>query len=106
MSGFHVYTTSGGQAAFAELCAARYDVALLDVSMPGVSGYEIAMRIREWSAERRPVLVAMTGWGREEDRVRALVCGFDRHMAKPVALDDLKELFASVPARGGPARVV
>jgi len=63
--------------------ALRPDVAILDIGLPGIDGYGIAQRIREKLGEERPRLVAMTGYGQEHDRARALDAGFDAHLTKP-----------------------
>ena len=61
------------------------DIVLLDIGLPGLNGYEAAMRMRLHTAEgARPMLVALTGWGQQEDRERAAEAGFDLHMTKPV----------------------
>ncbi|MGH9319902.1 MAG: PAS domain S-box protein [Vicinamibacteria bacterium] len=60
------------------------DVILLDIGLPGLNGYEAARRIRERQENKRPVLVALTGRGQEEDRHRSNDAGFDAHMVKPV----------------------
>jgi CheY-like chemotaxis protein len=67
-------------------------LALLDIGLPDLNGYEVARRIRltDWGA--RAVLVAVTGWGQSKDRQRALEAGFDRHMTKPIAPDRLQSL--------------
>ena len=70
-------------------------VALLDIGMPRMDGYEAAQRIRE-SLGRRVFLVALTGWGQEEDERRAYQAGFDRHITKPADPDVLEALIASV----------
>jgi len=70
----------------------RPQLALLDIGLPDLNGYEVARRIRltDWGA--RAVLVAVTGWGQSKDRQRALEAGFDRHMTKPIAPDRLQSL--------------
>jgi CheY-like chemotaxis protein len=60
------------------------DVALIDVGLPGMNGYEIARRIREQPELRHMVLIAQTGWGREEDRETSRQAGFDHHLPKPI----------------------
>ena len=58
---------------------------LLDIGLPRLNGYEAARKIREQQAPRgRPVLVALTGWGQDEDRRRSEEAGFDAHLVKPV----------------------
>ncbi|MDQ3330179.1 MAG: PAS domain S-box protein, partial [Planctomycetota bacterium] len=73
------------------------DVVLLDIAMPGMNGYEVARRIRQRNC-RQPLLVALTGYGREEDRAEAFEAGFDRHLVKPASLTDLKSLFETAAA--------
>lgn len=78
------------------------DVAFLDIGMPDMSGHELARRLRTNPALRQTMLVAMTGWGQEEDRRKTRESGFDHHLVKPVEMDVLQELLArsSVPRRG------
>jgi len=59
------------------------DIVLLDIGLPGLNGYEAAMRMRS-QGNPRPTLVAVTGWGQQQDRVRAAQAGFDMHLTKPV----------------------
>ena len=66
------------------------DVVLLDIGLPGLSGYEVARRIRMEPWGSTALLIAVTGWGHEEDKRRALEAGFDYHMTKPLSLEDLK----------------
>jgi PAS domain S-box-containing protein len=75
----------------------RPDVVLLDIGLPGVNGYEACSRIRREPWGRDIVLVALTGWGKEEDRHRSREAGFDAHMVKPVDHDALLALLASLP---------
>jgi CheY-like chemotaxis protein len=69
-------------------------VALLDIGLPGMDGYELARRLRARYGPGTAVLVALTGWGQEEDRRRAQEAGFDHHLVKPVDLSDLRALLA------------
>jgi CheY-like chemotaxis protein len=76
---------------------ARFSPALvlLDIGMPGMDGYEVARRIRSSFAEPRAAIVALTGWGQEDDRYRASAAGFDHHLTKPADIEDLQRLLAS-----------
>lgn len=74
------------------------DVILLDIGMPGLNGYETAQRIRAQRQDQRVVLVALTGWGREEDRRRSRDAGFDAHLVKPVEHGPLMNLLAELSA--------
>ena len=78
------------------------DVALLDLGLPGIDGFQLARRIRSSPDLGGTRLIAMTGFGRPEDRKRALACGFDHHLVKPLDLDELERLLheaAATPAR-------
>jgi CheY-like chemotaxis protein len=72
------------------------ELIVMDVGMPGLSGYDVARRLRaeEWGAS--PVLVALTGWSREEDRERALSSGFDSIETKPLDLARLREILSAL----------
>jgi len=70
------------------------DVCLLDIGMPRRNGYEVARTIRQMPGGRRPVLIAVTGWGQEADRHLAIEAGFDHHLTKPVDPRRLAKLFA------------
>jgi CheY-like chemotaxis protein/anti-sigma regulatory factor (Ser/Thr protein kinase) len=73
----------------------RPDTMLLDIGMPGLSGYELARRIRSEAWGAKVKLIAVTGWGQAEDRQRSMEAGFDRHLVKPVQLRDLREAIES-----------
>ncbi|MDB5944722.1 MAG: putative histidine kinase, hybrid, partial [Ramlibacter sp.] len=84
MSGHEVRTVYSGRAVLQEAPAFAPEVMLLDIGMPGMSGYEVAQRLRADAHYERTVLVALTGWGSESDRAQALDAGFDHHLTKPV----------------------
>jgi CheY-like chemotaxis protein len=65
---------------------------LLDIGMPGMDGYEVARRMRQTPDGERVLLIALTGWGQEEDLRRTKEAGFDHHLTKPVAPDTIEEL--------------
>jgi len=67
------------------------DVALIDISMPGMNGYDAAREIRQEFGKARPMLIAITGWKQSSDRILAKLAGFDHHMPKPF---DSKALIA------------
>jgi PAS domain S-box-containing protein len=75
------------------------DVVLMDIGMPRMNGYEAAKHIRETSWGQDITLVAITGWGQEEDRLRTKAAGFNSHLVKPIDVGELKELLQGVPAR-------
>jgi signal transduction histidine kinase/ActR/RegA family two-component response regulator len=74
-------------------------VALLDIGMPGIDGYELARRIRSQRRHRDIALIALSGWGGDEDKRRSLEAGFDYHLIKPPDVDALKALVASLGNR-------
>ncbi|HEX6987777.1 MAG TPA: ATP-binding protein, partial [Planctomycetaceae bacterium] len=89
-----------GASALAAVEEFRPDVVLLDIAMPGMDGYEVCRRIRERPGPC-PLLVALTGYGQEEDRRRAFEAGFDRHLVKPTSLDALRALLVEAGPVGG-----
>lgn len=68
------------------------DVVLLDIGMPGMDGYEVARRIRANPAHRHISLIALTGWGQDEDRRRSVAAGFNHHLVKPADIEQLRQL--------------
>jgi CheY-like chemotaxis protein len=97
LGGHETFTASDGREAlarFAEFCP---DVVLLDIGLPGMSGFEVCRRIRGHPGGRESMLIAVTGWGQEEDRQRSFEAGFDGHLVKPVNHDLLMQLLASSP---------
>ncbi len=74
------------------------DLVLMDVGLPGMSGYDVAQLMRAEAWGRRAVLAAMTGWAQESDRQQAVAAGFDVHVPKPVELRTLRELIARAVA--------
>jgi CheY-like chemotaxis protein len=72
------------------------DVMLLDIGLPKLDGYEACRRIREQSWSKSAVMIAVTGWGQEEDRRRSHEAGFDHHMVKPVDPHDIMKLLAGL----------
>jgi DNA-binding response OmpR family regulator len=68
------------------------DVALIDIGMPGMTGYDVAREIRQVFGGTRPLLIAVTGWKQSSDRILARLAGFDHHLAKPFDPNALLEL--------------
>jgi signal transduction histidine kinase len=100
LSGHEVYTASNGAVALESAEQHRPEVALLDIGMPKLDGYEVARRIRAQPWGQRITLVALTGWGQDSDRKRSQEAGFDSHLVKPLDLDKLTELLAALPVAG------
>ena len=92
LEGHEVLVAADGAQAVALAAAHRPEVALLDIGMPGVDGFEAARRIRALDGGNEIVLIALTGWGQQEDRRRTLEAGFDAHRVKPIDHDDLRQL--------------
>ena len=89
MEGHEVQVAPDGPAALEAVQIASPDVVLLDIGLPGMSGWEVARWVTGQPAEKRPLLVAITGYGREEDRRRSEEAGMDLHLVKPVDPDEL-----------------
>ncbi|HEY4262891.1 MAG TPA: ATP-binding protein [Schlesneria sp.] len=96
--GCEVATANDGPSALQILKAYRPAVAFLDIGMPGMDGYEVARRIRLIPELQSVMLVALTGWGQQEDRRLSSESGFDHHMLKPADITTLKALFTSIGA--------
>jgi CheY-like chemotaxis protein len=82
-----------GLAALELITSRQPDVVFLDIGLPGMDGYEVAQRLRQGLAHQ-PLLVALTGYGQEEDRRRSEEAGFDHHLTKPVDPELLQKLLA------------
>jgi len=95
-SGHDVRTAYTGPTAVVEAIDYNPDVMLLDIGLPGLSGYEVAKRIRQQPAIKNAVLVAMTGYGQETDRQQSQEAGFDHHLTKPADFGKVKEILATV----------
>jgi signal transduction histidine kinase len=78
--------------------AIRPQLVLCDVGLPEMDGIEVCQRVRQGGGDYRPTMVALTGWGKEEDRKRTADAGFDHHLVKPVALKLLSEVLGNVAA--------
>jgi PAS domain S-box-containing protein len=97
--GHHVITTYDGADAVAAAAAECPDVALLDLGMPRMDGYEVARILRTHPDCPGIHLVALTGWGQDEDRRRTIEAGFHAHLVKPADATTLQELLAKLPVR-------
>ncbi|HET8644926.1 MAG TPA: response regulator, partial [Vicinamibacteria bacterium] len=93
LDGHTVQVAGDGQAALDLIAAFSPEVAVLDIGMPGMDGYEVARRVR--AQGRQVYLIAVTGWGQESDRRRAEAAGFDAHLTKPANPDDIRRLVSA-----------
>jgi PAS domain S-box-containing protein len=96
--GQEVCTAYDGASAIAVAKTFRPEIVLLDIGMPGMSGYEVARTFVSTASEIKPMLVAITGWGQEADKVRAAEAGFRHHFIKPMSVDALRVILAEVAA--------
>lgn len=92
--GHRVRMVSDGLSALQAARANPPQVMLVDIGLPGMDGYQLAERVRQEESLRHVTLVAMTGYGRDEDRQRALAAGFDHHLVKPVDVQKVQSLVA------------
>jgi PAS domain S-box-containing protein len=96
MLGHQVAVTHDGGSGLAEARGFKPDIVILDIGLPGMNGYEVARMMRKIPGLREVLLVAMTGWGKDEDRRKAMEAGFNAHLVKPVELQDLEALLSNV----------
>jgi CheY-like chemotaxis protein len=94
MFGYEARAIYDGQEAVEQAALLEPEMALIDIGMPDMDGYETAKRIRQRPGGTNMILVAVTGWTRPVDKQQAYSCGFDLHVAKPVDLPTLKGLLA------------
>ena len=88
--GYAVEIASSGLEALAVAETGRPDVALVDIGLPGMDGYELAGHLRRPRPLKSPLLIAVTGYGQDKDRRRSAAAGFDLHLVKPIAPDELR----------------
>lgn len=96
--GNEVHTAHDGQSGLEAAAEFRPDVILLDIGMPKLNGYDTARRIREQPWGQSVTLVALTGWGQEEDRRKSEEAGFDHHMVKPIETAELHRILTNLRA--------
>jgi CheY-like chemotaxis protein len=82
--GLHVRTATSGQAALDALADFKPDVFVIDIAMPGMTGHELARKLRELPEGRSALLIAVSGWTRQSDAQASLMAGCDQHFIKPV----------------------
>jgi signal transduction histidine kinase len=91
-----------GPAALAAARAFKPEIVLLDIGLPGLDGYEVARRLRSEPGGKNLLLVAVTGWGQASDFERTRDVGFDHHLVKPIAPEQLRSIIADYRAPAGP----
>ena len=96
ITGNKTFVAHDGDEAIAAVEKHRPEVVLLDIGLPKLSGHEVCRRVREQPWGKDIVVIALTGWGQEEDRRKSQEAGFDSHLVKPVNYDELLELLGSL----------
>ncbi|HZY19477.1 MAG TPA: ATP-binding protein [Ramlibacter sp.] len=102
--GHQVLVEHGPASALRRVQEEPVDACLLDIGLPGMDGYQLARQLRQQPSTRSALLVAVTGYGHEQDRSRALDAGFDHHLVKPVQIAALAQLLAGQEGAGPAAR--
>jgi signal transduction histidine kinase/ActR/RegA family two-component response regulator len=92
--GHDVQVTHDGEEALAAITWFQPEFSFIDIGMPKINGYEVARAIRAMSSTQHSVLVAVTGWGQDHDQRRAFDAGFDHHLVKPVALEQIQAILS------------
>lgn len=104
--GHVVEVENGGQAALQKAASFKPQAVLCDLGMPGMSGHEFARRMRQDPQFAGTLLVALTGWGAEDDKRRSRDAGFDAHLIKPASIDEVLALLAQhVPSPGADSKL-
>lgn len=100
--GQQVFTATDALEALESVRRKRPHLVISDIGMPFIDGYELARRLRKEQDSEKLILVALTGYGQETDKQQAKAAGFDYHLVKPVSLETLQDLLASLPDVGDP----
>lgn len=95
LDGHQVFAAENGETGCRDIIEQQPDVAIIDIGLPGIDGYEVARRVRQSSLSNRVKLIALTGYGQHSDVVHAMASGFDAHLVKPVNPDELAALLLS-----------
>jgi CheY-like chemotaxis protein len=95
--GYEVHAASDGASGAALILELEPDVAIVDIGLPGIDGYEVAARVRIQLGPERLRMVAMTGYGDDSDRRRTREAGFDTHLVKPAGIDDVVRSVTPLP---------
>jgi CheY-like chemotaxis protein len=103
ITGHETFVAHDGAEALAAAQKHRPDVILLDIGMPRLNGYDVCRHVREQPGGDAIRIIALTGWGQEEDRRLSQEAGFDGHLVKPVDYNALLELLGSLDTRAEPS---
>ncbi|MFK7821221.1 MAG: chemotaxis protein CheB [Planctomycetaceae bacterium] len=98
-AGYRVRAEDNGADAIQRICEEPPDVAIVDLGLPEIDGYEVARRLRKKFSREKLTLLAVTGYGQPEDQQAAIEAGFDQHLVKPVELDELKRVCSELVNR-------
>jgi signal transduction histidine kinase/ActR/RegA family two-component response regulator len=90
--GHSVETAADGYTGLRRITETRPDIAIIDIGMPGLDGYEVAKRVRE-RIDDPILLIALTGFGQADDKEKATEAGFDEHLTKPIRVEELQQIF-------------
>ena len=96
--GYEVHVAADGPSGLEAAQSCQPDVVLLDLGLPGMDGYEVARAVRGQQAGKRPLLIAVTGYGEKAERLRSYEAGIDLHLTKPVSLDELRQFLGRFQA--------
>jgi CheY-like chemotaxis protein len=99
LAGHEAHVAHGGEEALARAAELRPDAILLDIGLPDLNGYDVCRRLRAMAWTSPVAIVALTGWGQDDDRQRSKEAGFDGHLVKPVVLDELVALLREYTLR-------
>jgi CheY-like chemotaxis protein len=95
LSGYEVVLAYSGKEAITAALRERPEALILDIGMPDATGYEVAERLRQEPWGRSALLLAITGWGQEDDKKRAKAAGFDEHLTKPVDAGQVEQVLSA-----------
>ena len=101
--GHEVRVAYNGNDALGAFGTSEWDLALIDLAMPGMDGYELARRVRQNAQFNHVCLIAVTGFGQHRAREQSMAAGFDYHLVKPIAHHDLQQVIARCNGRRDPA---
>jgi CheY-like chemotaxis protein len=95
--GFEVRAEYDGPAALSTLEGFTPDYVLLDIGLPGMNGHEVARRLRSMPGLENTKIIAVTGWGQDQDKEASKDAGFHYHLVKPIDVDDLTKVLGAIP---------